>query len=56
VRKTKLGSDGFAIGLFAFGILLFFAPLMRMAGAITIAASGAYWLIMIGVRLLHKHR
>jgi hypothetical protein len=46
--------DTFAIGLLLFGLALFFAPLLRMAGIVAVVAAIAYWLVMIAVRLAYR--
>jgi hypothetical protein len=54
VLPKLLAPDLFAIGLLSFGIILFFVPLMKMPGVIALCAAGAYWLIMVVVRIAYK--
>lgn len=45
--KSIFRPDGFAIGLFLFGLVLFFVPLMLMAGLVAMLSALAYWLTMM---------
>jgi hypothetical protein len=53
IRKLLM-PDGFAVGLFCFGLILFFAPLMRVPGAIAVVAAVAYWIIILVVRFVYR--
>ena len=48
--------DAFAIALLAAGALMFFLPLLRMAGFVTVIAAVAYWLTMIAIRAFFAAR
>lgn len=45
--KGVFRPDGFAIRLFLFGLVLFFVPLMLMAGLVAMLSALAYWLTMM---------
>ena len=53
MNKSIWRPDGFAIGLFGAGIILFILPLMQMPGLIAILLSVAYWLIMAIVKFAY---
>jgi hypothetical protein len=53
---SVLRPDGFGIGLFLFGLLMLFVPLMVMPGAIAIVSAFAYWLTMIVVKSVQRRR
>lgn len=51
-----LRPDGFAIGLFLFGLVMSFVPLMLMPGLIAMLAALAYWLTMVVVKAIYRRR
>jgi hypothetical protein len=54
--KGTLRPDGFALGLLVLGIIMFFVPLMRMPGLVSVLASLAYWATMVVVRSVYRRR
>jgi preprotein translocase subunit SecD len=54
MRSTAFRPDGFAIGLFAFGVVMLFVPLMLMPGVIAIVSAVSYWLIMMALKASHR--
>jgi hypothetical protein len=54
--KSLFRPDGFAIGLFAVGVIMLFVPLMLIPGLTAILAAGAYWLTMMVVKLVYRRR
>ena len=56
MTKSIWRPDGFALGLFAVGLILMILPLMLMPGVIAILLSVAYWLLMVIVKSVHFHR
>jgi hypothetical protein len=52
--KSVLRPDGFAAGLFLFGLILLFVPLMAMAGVIVLLSAIAYWIIMMAVKAMQR--
>lgn len=54
--KSILRPDGFAIGLFLSGLVLFFLPLMLMPGLVAILAALAYWLTMMVLKAVKRPR
>ena len=56
MTKSILRPDGFALGLFAVGVMLLILPLMLMPGLIAILMSAAYWLVMVAVKVMHVRR
>jgi hypothetical protein len=54
--KSVLRPDGFAIGLFLLGLVLFFVPLMVMPGLVAMLAAVAYWLTMLIFRVAKRPR
>ena len=51
-----LKPDGFAIGLFCAGLIMFFLPVLDGASLIAILSSGLYWLVMVIVKSMHIWR
>jgi hypothetical protein len=54
--KSILRPDGFAVGLFLLGLVLFFVPLMVMPGLVAMVAAVAYWLTMLVLRAAKRPR
>lgn len=54
--RSTLRPDGFAIGLFLFGLVMFFLPLMLMPGLIAMLSAFAYWLTMLVFREAKRPR
>ena len=54
--NSSLRPDGFAMGLFLFGLVLLFVPLLAMPGLIAMLAAPAYWLTMVVVQLVQRRR
>ena len=54
--KSAFRPDGFAIGLFVFGLILLFVPLMVMPGLIAMVSALAYWLTIFVVRKFKNPR
>ena len=52
--KGMLRPDGFAIGLFLFGLVMFFMPLMLIPGMVAMISALAYWLTMLVVRVVQR--
>ena len=52
MQKAIFRPDDFAIGLFAFGFVMLFLPMLLMPGLIAMFAAVAYWLAMIVVQVL----
>ena len=48
--------DGFAIGLFLFGLVMFFVPLMLMPGFVAMLAAVVYWLTMLFLKAAGRPR
>ena len=54
--KSALRPDGFTIGLFLFGLVMFFLPLMRVPGFVAMLSALAYWLTMMVLRATKRPR
>jgi hypothetical protein len=54
--KGALRPDRFAIGLFLFGLVMFFVPLMIMPGVVAMLAAVAYWHTMMVLNVVHRRR
>ena len=54
--KSALRPDGFALGLFLIGLVMFFVPLMLMPGLIAMLAAFAYWLTMLALKAAKRPR
>jgi hypothetical protein len=52
--KSVLRPDGFAAGLFLFGLILLFVPLMAMPGVVAMVSAIAYWIIMMAVKAMQR--
>ena len=51
-----LRPDGFAIGLFVFGAIMLFVPLMMMPGLLAMIAAPVYWLTMVVAKVVLRRR
>ena len=56
MKSDLLRPDAFAIGLFIFGIAMFFVPMMLMPGLIAMLAALGYWLTMAVVKGFNRRR
>ena len=56
MKSDLLRPDGFAIGLFAFGLVMLFVPMMLMPGVIAMLAAVGYWLTILVVRFVYRRR
>jgi hypothetical protein len=56
VVESNLRPDGFAIGLFLFGLVMFFVPLMAMPGVVAMLSALAHWLTMLILRAAERPR
>jgi hypothetical protein len=56
VSRKLLAPDLFAVTLFGFGAVLLLAPSMRVAGAVAVISSGAYWLMIVVAKVVAKRR
>jgi len=56
MSKSIWRPDGFALGLFGVGLILFVMPLMLMPGVIAILLSAAYWLFMAVLKAAHLRK
>ena len=54
MKSHILRPDAFAIGLFIFGFVMFFLPLMRMPGFIAMLAALGYWLTMTVIKAFNR--
>jgi len=54
--KSTLRPDSFAVGLFLFGLVLFFVPLMLMPGLVAMVSALAYWLTMLIIKAAKRPR
>jgi hypothetical protein len=54
--SSTLRPDGFAIGLFLFGLVMLFVPLMVMPSVIAMLSAIAYWLTTMVVKSAHRRR
>jgi hypothetical protein len=56
VVKSALRPDSFAIGLFLFGLVMVFVPLMVIPGLVAMLSALAYWLTMLTLKAVQRPR
>ena len=54
--KSIFRPDWFALGLFIFGLVMLFVPLMVMPGLIAMLSALAYWLTMLVLKAAKSPR
>ena len=54
MSRHPFAPDVFALGMFAFGLVLLLFPAMRVAGLAALSCSVAYWLVMTALTKLRR--
>jgi hypothetical protein len=52
VKSGLFRPDDFALGLFGFGVVMLFLPMLRMPGLAAMLAAVAYWVAMVVVKVI----
>ena len=56
MKSNVLRPDGFAVSLFALGLVMVVVPMLLIPGLVSMLAAAGYWLTMLVVGFIRRGR